>query len=733
MPTFEQLTGLRLAGLDTAIDDWERTVRDLRDLAEEARTGLRARTAEAGWAGVNADVSQQYVYVTATQFTYAKEQAEAVHAVLRDVREAFGRYQRDLRALAEEARAQRLLIRGDGVVVATDGDLAELGETYLDSVPPWQLPDGGQPGDRQADIETMAARVQAVLDAAAETDAVAERALRELSGDGRDVFAPPGPAGLAHAEWAQGTADAREALRLIGSGAAETEEGLARLNELVGAQRNNEHFAAYLADHLGGAGILDFWATTLHDDNHPEPTTAYRDGVRQLRENLGIALGTATRAAGGDGLTDWERELVDLGTDRFGPTREDYSPYGFQLMSDLMGHGAYDGSFLQSYGAALVTAERREGLDAAAFWTRSVEAGDSYRHLVGDDFRLDPATGFLTALSANPEAATRFFGTYEADLTLENDPNRFNDEEGYEEDRSVGQDYASYFLRDRAFDTGVDELHPDTGGNAAREALGDALFAATTGMSATDPAAVPLPEHTEEQRQLLDTVLRYEAALGNDLPQELRDSNARILADYRSEVFDTSRNPLGSELPLDGADLAVVNAQISRDPGAYQVVSQAMAVEYVERLHGAAGGDPEAVLTDIGYSMGFLEQGRFAALEIDRANTPWTATVIGEGAYLLGEIPLVGPHLQTVTEHVLDSWTAHQQNVTGGGLEESYYDYYGESNSYLRELAAQWSESNPGTELRHAEQTIREAAHDGDREAIHLLGEARVIDGPVTE
>lgn len=715
MPSYEELRRLSLTNLDAAIGDWQQTARDLEELADEAYEGMRARTAAADWSGATAEVSRQFIYVTSTAFRYAHDQAVAIHGVLRDLAEVLRRCQSELEDIETEARTAGLHIRPDGRLVVDPTGPYSPG--YLD-----QLHSSGEsalipPSEQQAGaIESFEARIEEVLARAAETDEAAGRALREIvGGQHRDRFAPTNVTGLEDAERRQGEADARAALTLIQSGAYETAEGLSALNELLEAQKNNEYFGIYLADHLGAEGTLRFWADLRDLESVYQPDESFQNLLLATRENLGVALGTATRTDNealrprvetwmADLIGDVDKPAEDLG---LGMTQFEsdsgFPLYGFQVMGDILSHGEYDPDFLTRYGRQLVYADR-ELVPQTQFWCPP----SGRHHIIGEDFHFDPMTGFLTALGNSPDAATQFFN-------LDDGAN------------------VAYLL------TGREHLDYDTevshyGTSHSLEALGDALTAGATGMNPHDPTA-EFVEHDADHLAVARKVLEVESSMENRLPPELRDSAATMLGNYRSEVCETTSDSVNDELPMDPAQLSQLSNQIARSPEAYQILQQSMMAEYAEQIQADRSGDPQFTLASIGNSIGFLEHGRFVALEIDKNNPQWVGqNLYGTAGYLVGQIPVAGPHLQNLVDQLSNAWLTHENQVIEQGLQESRSSYYGEGNEYLNALADQWLalNSEPPEYMsdvpqdvweRRARQAIRSGANDGSVAAAGQIGE----------
>uniref|UniRef100_UPI0040402AF1 hypothetical protein n=1 Tax=Streptomyces sp. DSM 41540 TaxID=3448657 RepID=UPI0040402AF1 len=59
--TFDDVVNAPVGKLKTAADDWATMVTRLEELAEDARTGMRAKAAKASWEGVNAGVTKAFI------------------------------------------------------------------------------------------------------------------------------------------------------------------------------------------------------------------------------------------------------------------------------------------------------------------------------------------------------------------------------------------------------------------------------------------------------------------------------------------------------------------------------------------------------------------------------------------------------------------------------------------------------------------------------------------------
>ncbi|WP_241562505.1 hypothetical protein [Streptomyces hoynatensis] len=88
--------------------------------------------------------------------------------------------------------------------------------------------------------------------------------------------------------------------------------------------------------------------------------------------------------------------------------------------------------------------------------------------------------------------------------------------------------------------------------------------------------------------------------------------------------------------------------------------------------------------------------GGTARLETDRESPTWFgANVYKYGGYLIGDIPVVGEHLQTAVDQAISSWLEHESRVIDQRMEDYTAEYYGTENEYLAEMTRQWLQSNP--------------------------------------
>lgn len=89
MLTFDDVVNASVGKLKTAADDWTTTVARLEELAEDARTGMKAKAAKARWEGVNTGVTKAFVGKTAAEFEDPVAQSRGIKSLLVDAHTSF--------------------------------------------------------------------------------------------------------------------------------------------------------------------------------------------------------------------------------------------------------------------------------------------------------------------------------------------------------------------------------------------------------------------------------------------------------------------------------------------------------------------------------------------------------------------------------------------------------------------------------------------------------------------
>ncbi|MFF3732652.1 hypothetical protein ACFYXM_20570 [Streptomyces sp. NPDC002476] len=695
MLKFEDIVDAPVAKLKTAAEAWSKMVTQLDLLAEDARDGMKAKADKAEWEGVNAGVTKAFIGKSAKEFADAAAEAKGVKQLLEDAHTAI-----------QQARDDLVRIRDDegpaaGVHVDTKGKVTAREPLEDDFV---ARHDPGYPDalrQQQEAVDAWQKKIDDIVKKCNATDESFKRALEANVTERPDFNAPEYESLSEEQKDATETLKAAEDMgRLVKSkGDDMSPEEFDKLNQTLARYKDSQLFQEKFATTLGARGTLDFWADLTDVSDGMNLMRARRDDMAEMQKNLSLVLAGATHSDS-PAMQNWEREMVKLGDEQI-QTRGQ-RVYGFQIMSNLMRVGDYDSKFLNDYGNSLVSTEKKMRLPSR-YWNDAVGGGPGKLNFMGEEFGRDPVTGFMTALSRNPDAATQFFNTTE--------PN----------------DNAKYLLsgkRDVFDDTPLD--HKDT--NHANEATGKALLAATSGMDANDPKA-PMAAHTPQHREVLERSLKYIAEAGDDFPSEMRDDMATVLGNHSDEVHYTASaqadDPKDPKL-LDRHHLLEVAKQVSRDQNAYGILNEALNREMVRDIHEDHPKDPRETLLRAGHTTGFLEEARYQALKTDKEDPSWDAKWLYHGAGGVANfIPVVGDAVQRGVDAVAYRWQLDEQARIDSEIQETNSKVFGQREQQLAELARQWVAVNPDNGLSDftAANEINGAAFDGNHRAKGLVGD----------
>jgi hypothetical protein len=679
MLTVEELNSLRLGTLKTAVDDW----RTMLDRLEKLATGgdgqvsakdLQKKAAAADWAGVNATVSRQFVTRTAAQFSDAAAEAKSVLGILSDAHAALTQHKLDLQTALDDLGKRYIYVDGKGRAIA--------------SVPPPMVSgksDIPKPSDQ--DLEIAQRRVRKILWEATETDRIAARALRQLAKDKYD-FTDQGSTGLKDADLDQGRADAEYWRKEIAKGNVQdwSEAKLARFNETLKNHRDNPAFTDNLVLDLGPDGTLQFWRDLADPKDTPEGDRAKLLG--DVQKNLSMSLATASHSTSPE-MEAWKKDLIAAGGKTYGHEGIMTKAYGFQIMSNLMVKGKFDGGFLDDYYKGLRAFEEKKGFNPASLWGNPGMGGTHLDYTTkGPDGEYgttssDPMAGFLRAVSHNPDYATELFGR---------------------------EDAADYLLNEREY---YDEDSPYREGDGtiqSRNALGKALLAAGTGLNPDQPHVITSYDHTDAQRQVFDGALSRLAAKGDDFPPELRDDMAVLLGNWGADVHQTASSIGPGDGPLDYKELLEVSKQISRDQNAYGTLMENVNQAIIADIHAEHKGDPKEELIRAGSTVGFMESARYQALVMDKEDASWPAKWAYHGfGGAANFIPVVGDAVQRGVDAAAYAWQQEEEERIDEELKLEASITFSMRQAYLQALGEEWAQVNPDHEL----------STEGDRRILH--------------
>ncbi|MET7318856.1 hypothetical protein ABZX83_26475 [Streptomyces thermoviolaceus] len=520
---FDALRHANFALLDAAITDWGTLVRNLETLKTDAENGLHKKANKAEWAGVNAQVSKEFIDKTAKEFVDAHTQATTIHNILRDTCDELKGYHGQLLQAIERGEKKGIKVvsgKGTFTVSARDSSGGE-GDTE------------GKP--TQADIDSLRDELQAIIDKATESDTSAKTVLQAISDQSKLGFSDASYKDRDSAEAVIKAAD--ELAKLARKNPQDlTVADFDKLNAGLKKYAGDELFAEEFATQLGPKKTLEFWAG-INDPHRADWDLAHkrRNQFDDLQRNLSLTLAHATQSDS-TAMTEWKRKMIDLGDKAIYGNRG--GPMGFQVMSNLMRTGDYDDQFLEDYGTKLMATERKltdNGRHGNGAW--QYLGVFAPLNQIGEDSGYDPLTGYLKALSNSPDAATEFFNQQyvskdDPDNPFERDP----DGSGEKKPQKVSLSNFQYLFEEREWPQETDS-HGDeiiTGKNN----LALALEAATTGHPAgVVPVNTVIP-HNVDQAKLFQAIVSSVA----DDPERLTkngymsDSMGQIASEYLPDI-----------------------------------------------------------------------------------------------------------------------------------------------------------------------------------------------------
>ena len=679
--TVQELRDLRLGKLGTAVTDWRAMVKKLRVLAtgeggggkeDVTAKGLYSAATGGLWKGQNALVTQEFVRKTANEFQDVLAEAEDVLGLLDSSHKAFTKHKENLEQAVADAVKKGVYITDGGEAIETRPSPQAMGKGGDTSV---------LTRPTQADLDGAETAVKRVLWDASEDDRIVARELRKIAKRKHD-FSGGAESSVRAADKRQGEADAAYWLKKLDKYGDHPEKmsqkELEKFNEVLRNQRDNSGFTTTFAQVKGADGTLQLWRSLADPGRGETPEGERAKLLGHIQDNLGMSLANATRQ-NTPGMQAWEDDMIKAGSKEFGVPGTMNKAYGFQVMSALMNKGTFDKGFLDRYGNALMKHER-DHRSAPEAWGLMMP-GTDLDHSTADSRGNDPMTGYLKALSHNPDASTAVF----------------NDD-----------DKADYLLRERAF---YDEDKLDSDGADAdvklpsREALGDALFAAGSGMNPDDPAAEYV-EHQPEHKQVVDGALRRLAAEGDEMPASIRDDMAKLLGNHGTETHMTMGSVGKGEQPFERADLLEVTKQISHDKHSYQVLNESLNGAMVNDIHehteSTADSTPKDSLSRTGRSVGFLEAARNAALkdmsDQEIKDAGWGAK--GMGGYLAvatgsSFLPWGGGHVANAAFAVSKALVEDETAQIGQEAISDSQDAHKYQQHRLEALKNEWVATNP--------------------------------------
>ncbi|MFM9607671.1 hypothetical protein DF268_36525 [Streptomyces sp. V2] len=509
---FDALYHANFALLSDAVTDWGTLVHSLEQLQKDAEDGLHKAANKANWAGVNSQVSREFIGKTAGEFADAHTQANSIYRILNDTLGELKGFHQQLTTAVEGART-----KGFTVLPSGDGFMVTLTTRPQD-------PAGKEP-DRTAEMTAVRDDIQKILNQASTSDSSAATVLKALVDQSELGFS--GADYKDRDSAAKAIADADAAARILKKNPRDvTNTELASLNSALAKYKNDPLFSERFATEAGPKKLLTFYAG-IADPYQGTYDPARSEQAKQLQKNLGITIGRAT-LSDSVAMHEWKRDMIGLGQNQLG-IDDASNPTGFVVMSNLMRFGDYDDRFLNQYGDALLSYDKQVNGEGISLWVNNANQSDLNYWDYKNDRGRDPVTGFLEALGHNPGASTEFFDQ------PDNKP-------GELDDKSSLNEHLTYLTKDRVWVSDA-TLGGDNDYVAGRKALGHALEAATTGypFDATAEAVKSGGEQrTAETAGVMEQIAYlYSSNEGRDMfhkQPEMAESMGKIAGAYIDDI-----------------------------------------------------------------------------------------------------------------------------------------------------------------------------------------------------
>ncbi|MFI7234373.1 hypothetical protein [Streptomyces cyaneofuscatus] len=568
------LDALRFANfatLDEAVSDWSLLVRHLVDLKKQAQDGLRKAANTADWAGMNAQVTKEFVGKTAGEFDDAHTQANTIHKILSDTRDELRQYKKDLEGAISRGQQKNLTVTNTG-----DG-----GFTVTMNIHPDRAAKGTSvPEHSESDVTALRDEVQAILQKATESDTSASKVLTAIADQATMGFSD---ASYKDRDSAAEAVQAAEDLAKIAAKKPKdlTPADIDKINDGLATYKDDPLFAERFATQLGPQKTLEFWQGINDPAVNHNVGRERLDKLDDLQRNLGLTLATATQSDSAD-MTSWKGNMIKLGDQPIG--RDGGGPMGFQVMSNLMRTGDYDDQFLKSYGTKLMETERKltgNGEHANMAWQHL--GIDPWLNRIGDDSGDDPLTGYLKGLSNSPDAATDFFN--EGYVSKDDSPFE-RDTDGNGKKGNVPLSNFQYLFEEREWPQESNLKGDDD--NTGRNNLALALEAATTGHPAGELPTADTPAHNEGQTKLFESIVASVAEDNERLTKHnyMADSIGQITSEYLPDINRAMTNDsdgetdklfpvAGSSATLNHRDVNALLLTVGQNPEGYAAVEVA--------------------------------------------------------------------------------------------------------------------------------------------------------------
>ncbi|MGW7266949.1 hypothetical protein [Streptomyces sp. NPDC054842] len=685
MPTYHEIMTTDLSSLVTAAERWDGMAGEFEKREAQYRRDVHGISAGRSWEGMSADAANARFDITLKEFQAAQTEAKALASLLRDAHAQFVELRGKVKAVRRDAVEAGMRVSERGVVSyagqnASASPDAGHAQRVCTSTSSWQ--------------DSLDRAVRAVADA----DRGVGIALKAVTVDS-DVLdgTCDGFNSRARGDIEKYEAEAADAIALrLNSGAELSDRDVAELRRTFRDNGQDKAFSRTFLDGLGAGGTIRM-TNRLNDLIHVRGGKGARD-FSVIESGLARTLATATKDTKSKWYGEWRGEMRKAGVERyetdFQGARLD-KVRGYQSLVTLMQKGdGYAPQFLKDLGDDIISAEKRD----PDVW--DLKGGYSGKR--DGWFANDPLDGLLGVMSHDPDTAASY---------LKSD------------------DRMKYLMEERDWkvvEEAQDGAKAPTYGAALdkddRAGFGAALQAATTGIDPSDKGAEFVP-HSEENKAILRSSVRYLADSGDDFPPSLREPVARMLANHGDTVHVAASSIDMTEAPLKQEQLIEVMKQVSRDQGAYGTLNRGMNQALVAAIHEPDQRYPDESLLRAGRTVGFMEEARAQV-----AAEPKTAELEGKWVVdqAIGHLPVGSGEVQAGVDYVTERWLADEQRRLDDKSTEQHLASYRDRNSQLIALTEEWWKvhGSGGNSPLRLQYSTEEAANSGIARAVGVSGGA---------
>ncbi|MFG3404938.1 hypothetical protein [Streptomyces sp. NPDC048142] len=597
MLTFDDVVNAPVGKLKTAADDWTAMVTRLERLADDARTGMKAKAGKARWEGVNAGVTKEFIAKTAAEFDDAVSQARGIKSLLVDAHTSFAYARKTLIGMRdEEAPAAGVVISARGKASARH-DLEDDHTARRDPDYPEAL------RKQQAAVASWQRKIDRIVEDCSDADDSLKRAL-EANMKSKHDFSKPVYKSLD----AEQAGHAAELLKTVTGegGTARNLDALRKLEDIIDDNRLDPEFATAFYRRLGAEGTLEAYTRMSLDSTSLGPAGADRVGmVRNIQSDMGAMLGLATTASVPNHLdAAWTNQLLKAGRqeiDVSGFAGVGTKVYGYQALGSLLREGTYDQQFLTSVGRDMIAMDKKD----PEVWSRNQPYNQGMAiNLDADGGKgFNPVTGLMEAMSRHPAASAEFFNeNLRSDTNNDGIVTMLDAETSGKDAQSV----VDYMLDKKPADDWYDTT-ADSGPTLGQKAMGNALEAAVTGRVPGDDDAPPV-RHSNDMSGVMEKVVEkigtnpeLVSAKAGDPPgplSALAPQFGDMAAEYMPDLQATAENaagqikPFGEPAEFEKHLMTRFLGSVGQDPDAYGAITHAQQA-YTTALVGDAFNHPE--------------------------------------------------------------------------------------------------------------------------------------------